>query len=381
VVWNASDKEYGVLFVKGSPSKLYFARVDRLGALLFGPAELTGASMPPVFGGYQSPMLAYVASSDTWAVVYHREGPDQAYVTLFDDSATELATRELEDGSDSEFQSVVYHPQVDMIVTSNDTGGSVWDTTVHGFNNALGTPAQMVLNATQGSAFPYNGAFGSIVAMPGLNGAPPSAMVAFHYRASTNPPLFHGMIQSVDLAGKGVKWPKGGASIAGKTFAHDVKHSPFPLMAWSPEAQVIGLTYIRDIDGAWDAENDAFFVIIDPSTGSPLMAPAHLNAAAPAKAHQMFVQVAWDGEEFLVSWNDARDVQADRRVRMTKFNGAGAQLGSGDFLYPHAGNLVATTSVGRGVTGHDRIHTLAYAHRSSNADNTDVWLCIEPEYQ
>ncbi len=93
IAYNAADREYGVVFFQKSgsitnPWEAAFVRTDLAGNILApGPTVISGSSLPPIGAGYMTSDLAYVPSTDRWVVSYHREGPDQAYVTMFDDNA------------------------------------------------------------------------------------------------------------------------------------------------------------------------------------------------------------------------------------------------------------------------------------------------------
>lgn len=381
IAWNPIDKEYGVTLTKGSPSKIYFARVDRLGDLLSAPIEITGPSLPYPDVGYQSHSLAYVASTDRWVVTYHREGADQAYATLFDDAGTALATYELDDGGDSERQSVSYHPDADMIVTSNDVGGSPWTTRVHRFDGAL-TFLSPSTDAAMGPSSTYDGAFGSSLALPGLAGSAHYAAVAFQYRHAVSPALYHLMLQLIRLDDGTILWPPGTqySTIAGRQLVAGVT-GPEPMLEWNPTDRVLAVAYGRDNGVAWGMDNDVFLMLVDPLTASVLVPTIHLNAAAPSTSARMFVKVAWDGEELLALWIDGRAGANHYDLRLTKLSSAGTVLGAGDYRYDHPGDVNSLDGgPARAVVGHDGIHAMVYHHLDAGQTNRDVWLCIEPAY-
>lgn len=383
IAWNAKDREYGIVYTRfeGGAHHIVFVRTDRLGNTIFGPMELTGPLMPdPSTGGYQNPTLAYVASMDRWATAYHREGADQSYVTLFDDSGGVLATQALDDGSDSEAQSVSYEPDLDRIVTSTDHGGAPWNTYVQQFDVSL-NPVGTSVSASNCTASPYDGAFGGAITLPGLSGQGPAALALFDYRESFPPGVHDLFAQRVDLTTGALAWDNGANECAGRQIVPSLGPdlSIFPSMDWKPDEENVGVAY--NVHPPANISADVYFTMIDPKSGSVLTPPTLLNTGAPKKAFTAQPKVAWDGEEFLAMWNDGRDQNQYGQIRMTKLDAAGNVIGSGDALFPLDGwvNWIPNWA-GRGLVGHDRIHTFLIRHQQMNGAPSEVWMCIEPAY-
>lgn len=385
LAWNAEDHEYGVALSRVEAGKyhLLFARVDRLGKIVFGPTELSGGSLPdPSSGGYQNPSLAYVTSTGLWATAYHREGDDQSYVSLFDDSGTVIATQALDDGSDSEFQSVSYDPGLDRLVISSDHGGSPWNTYVQRFDTAL-NPVGASVNVSNCTGGENSCNTGLALTLPGLAGVGSSALAVFDVRESLASDTHRLFGQRVDLTTGAVAWPKGGG--AGASDGVELAASPgsglsfLATLDWNPDGQNVGVAYTVQPPVVGAVAN-VYFATLDPETGTMLSPAALLNTGAPGKAHRTMPKVAWDGEEFLATWMDGRG-PAQGAIRMTKLSSSGAVIGGGDVLFPQAGwsnGLSAWT--GRSLVGHDRIHAFVSNHRDTQESPNEAWMCIEPAY-
>jgi hypothetical protein len=292
-----------------------------------------------------------------------------------------LATQELDDGWDSEAQSVAYEPDIDRIVTMTDHGGDAWNSYVQQFDTSL-NPVGASIDASTCAGFPNDGAFGAMITLPGLSGLGPSAFTVFEFRESYPPDIHHLFGQRVDLTNGALAWPSGVDACAGKKVVTSPGDGSRFLSGidWDPAHQNVAVAYTVN-PGQWGPVTDAYFTVVDPKSGAPLAPVTHLNAGGPGKAFTEMPKVAWDGEEFLTLWMDGRDPPVYAQIRMAKFDASGNVLGGGDALLqlPGWSNGIPTWT-GRALVGHGRIHAFVSNHRDTDMSQNEVWMCIEPAY-
>ena len=376
VAYNPVDREYGVIY--RSDSVLWFVRVDDMGRIVFGPQELSGTTLPAVLGGHLGPDLDYVASTDQWSVSYHQEGPDRPYVTLFDDSAQEISTVELLYGTDSEAQTVSYHPGMDRIITSNDFS-QPWTTLIHQFDNTLSL--QDTFDSTQSSGPAVTS--GSLELLLGLGGAHRAIVQAYVQQGAQ----YHLILQLLDLDMGAGEWAVGEsfAGVAGRAIAGVPINAarPFTSMAWAPDEGVLGVAY-ANIQTVGGHDDDVYLTTVDPLTGN-VLTPTHvyLNAAAPSMAAAASPWIAWDGDEFLAIWREtsnAPDVFFEAYIGKFGVDADGdlITIGSGRFPLTHSGwSLNGSYS---SLIGVDGIHVFAYGLQEVDGGDWEVFLCFEPPY-
>ncbi len=385
IAWNEKDKEYGVLLTRLDAGIVHieFLRTDRLGNIVFGPAEVSSPLMPSFdWAGYLSPDLVYVASSDRWATVYHREGNDQSHVTVFDDNGTVLSSKGLDFGSDTEAHSITYHPETGQIVTSTDHSVSgLWETYIQRFDASL-TQTGLSVNVVDSIGYPHNGLYGTVVAMPGLMNAGPSIFTVWEGWDSISPDDIFGLYgQRIDLPTGTLAWPSG-FYMAGKKLIPNAGPNTYysTSIAWNSTDQNLLLAYTYG-PSRWAFNTDIQAAIVDPIGGTLLTVPVHLNTGVSGKAWGTMPKVAWDGEEFLVLWTDGRNAALGGEIRMTKLTGGGQILGGGDKLFAQPGwaNRIHSWTP-KAMVGHDGIHAFVYYREDVQGELHSAYLCIEPPY-
>lgn len=387
LAWNPVDEEYGIVFHTGySPSKLSFMRVDRAGRILFGPAaihdEPQREALPKAVGGARNPSITYVTSSDRWAIAYHMgeaESADQAYAFIVDDHGTVYPGVALDDGGDSEAQSITYSAARDELLTSVDhvsarPAGASWAPRVQRFHTDLSRTMAPPVDVSRGMATNP-----SHVELPGFRGRDELAFAAFNHIDEAEQRTDHLFAQLVDLTSGSLEWGPGTSrpEVAGKVLVEDVGWRSPSRLAWSPESQLVALTYTDIKDGS-RRRNDAFFALINPETGAPHSPWIHLNQAAPGRMDPGAPQVAWDGEEFLVAWNEDPDGEGLSSARVLRVDADGGTIGAAQPLHEGIDD-VAVSGAGLAMVGHDGIHAVIYTSGVDRAaEDRTLWLCIEP---
>ncbi|HRI67381.1 MAG TPA: hypothetical protein PK156_24225 [Polyangium sp.] len=109
-----------------------------------------------------------------------------------------------------------------------------------------------------------------------------------------------------------------------------------------------------------------------------------LNSQAPKSAFSEMPEIAWDGNEFLVVWNDGRVEGGPRQVAMRKFDGTGKPIGDKEQILSTDLDPKLHTTIpgwsGKSVIGHDGLHVIVGQQRADVASPSSVWMCIEPPY-
>jgi hypothetical protein len=391
---NPSNGEYGVVFVQIESGTTYldFLRTDRLGNVVFHPVHLP---VPQTLTGDVHPDLAYIPNVNRWAVTYLvevSEASKKAHVLLLDDNGSSVGAQPLGYGAGSETQSVSYSPITDQILTLTDHFVGVAEPYLERFDASL-TKIGSVIDIGESNMSNCNGQFGTMTQMPGLEEGKDSAFMAFdYYESALNNSLHHLFIQRATFpSANGVlTWPKGTTVdcyngkmlVSGLEGQVEVDVSYLPASAWNPGEHNIGLVYARRNELLpKDTLTDAYFALVDPEMGVLLSALKPLHSGAEKFEFPEMPEIAWDGEEFLVLWNDGRDDNKSRHIRMSKFTAKGELVGSGDQELKLEGkdNAIPGWS-GKSLVGHDNIHTLVGQRWEESSSTTNVWMCIEPPY-
>lgn len=374
LAWNERDGEYGVVFTRGEPPALHLLRTDRLGNVIFGPAPLENPDRSPVLdpaGGIGTPALVYVPSEDRWAITARGEDSGEVVLALVDDNARVLGSgllwlesTVLGTTSEGEGYDVRYHPLTRQVLALSDGEGAA---RIDAFDGDL-SPAIRVTHpgAAPGSRIleltaPQEGTWKVLLAAP-------------HAPASDGAPLSLALV-IVDLRRGYLSYPRDlPDGTTGITLGQAGTVPPTLRMAWNQQDDVVGLVYTEAAPGA-PAGLSAHFLAIEPFAGHLGLWRTRLTEEATVKEGSP--RVAWDGEEYLVGWIDARDADAGEALRLTRFDGVGRILRTADLSYA---DLTETDDEIRrppAIVGHDRIHTIAYVSDRAGA-RTSLSMCIEP---
>lgn len=393
IAWNPVSNTYGVVVVRSDDNStaLEFFRVNRWGAQLGTPVTLN-----PTYTVGKSPIPDIVAipGQDHWGISY-RTNANMVSALIITNDGTSLGSSPVPSGNEVATTGITFHPGFSRLMTVRDQTDVPWSPkmTATLFNAQL-LPWQSNIDIVENEDPDYFGRYPASIALPGFDDTKDTAFIALDYREPELTELRHYLcLQRIDMNNDAaeVAWPKDEANMAhfaGKIAvkAPTTNVAFLNAIAWNPKNKNVGVAYSLEPDKApATATTDVYFTIVDPDQGTAnldlLLYP--LNGTAPGKALPQMPEIAWDGEEFLVAWNEAPEAGGPTQVRLSKFNGTGKRLGAGEEvlkpIYADIHNRIPGWS-GKSMVGHDGIHVLVGEQQAHAAADSTVWMYIEPPY-